>query len=82
MSVLRFENQLPKYEALILKVATIEANAVHKEPVKLLVEEMAKMKAELVSLRAGLGITSSASSPEGLEAMLNGEFIKNGGQNG
>lgn len=67
---------------LVKKIGYLETNAVHKEPVKLLVEEMAKMKAEIVSLRAGLGITASAQTPESLEAMLNGEFIKQGGQNG
>lgn len=60
---------------LEVRIATIESNAVHKEPVKLLVEEMAKMKAELASLRTGLGITTSASSPEAMETMLNGSFI-------
>jgi len=74
--------RLDQYSNLIDKVAVIETNAVHKEPVKLLVEEMAKMKAELVSLRAGLGITATASSPEAMEAMLNGVMLGKGDNNG
>ena len=68
-------------DGLSIRVNTIESNAVHKEPVKLLVEEMAKLKSELASLRAGLGITASASSPEAMEAMLNGVMLGKGDQN-
>lgn len=64
------------------RLSFVEKSAVHLEPVKLLAEEMSKMKAELVSLRAGLGITASATSPEALETMLNGEYIKQGDHNG
>jgi len=70
-----------EFAALITRIESIENNAVHKEPVKLLVEEMAKFKAELASLRAGLGITASASSPEAMEAMLNGVMLGKGDQN-
>ena len=64
------------------RLEIVENNAVHKEPVKLLVEEMAKLKAELVSLRAGLGITAGAISPESMEAMLNGVMLGKGDSNG
>jgi hypothetical protein len=74
------ENEFVKIPTIVSRIGYLETTAVHKEPVKLLVEEMAKFKAELASLRAGLGITATgASSPESLEAMLNGEFIKQGG---
>jgi len=77
-----WDEAMPKYSELFLKIENLESNAVHKEPVKLLVEEMAKMKAELVSLRAGLGITATASSPEAMEAMLNGVMLGKGDNNG
>jgi hypothetical protein len=64
------------------RILKIEQNAVHKEPVVALVNEMAKMKAELVSLRAGLGISASATSPEAMETMLNGSFISQESNNG
>jgi hypothetical protein len=70
-----------KYKDIETRLQLVETNAVHKEPVKLLVEEMAKLKAELASLRTGLGITASANSPESMEAMLNGAFIQ-GDSNG
>lgn len=77
-----FENRLKDVAHIDARLAFVEKSAVHLEPVKLLAEEMAKMKAEMVSLRAGLGITASATSPEALETMLNGEYIHKGDHNG
>jgi hypothetical protein len=81
----RLENvevEFVKIPGIISRIDFLETTAVHKEPIKALIEEMAKMKAELVSLRAGLGISASANSPEAMEAMLNGVMLGKGDQNG
>lgn len=75
------EDRYIAVEELTLKIRMIETTAVHKEPVQELIKAMAQMKAEIVSLRAGLGITASATSPEAMETMLNGAFISQGDTN-
>ncbi len=56
---------------ILERLSVVEQNSVHKEPVKLLIEEMAKIKAEYASLKVSMGFTPNKE----IEAMLNGEQI-------
>ena len=61
--------------ALIDRIATIEASAVHKGAVKDLVSAVQTLKDDYVSFKASMGFNRKPEAVTELQAMLNGEMI-------
>lgn len=56
------------------RLSVVELNSVHKEPVQILISDLARMKADYASFKASMGFRGEAISAE-VEALLNGEVI-------
>lgn len=56
------------------RLSVVETSAVHKEPVKLLVEEVDRLSKDYKSFKASMGFTPSVSNAE-IQALINGEPI-------
>lgn len=56
------------------RLSVVELNSVHKEPVQILISEVERLKADLISFKASMGFRGTQISAE-VEAMLNGETI-------
>jgi hypothetical protein len=71
----RFPEQLSvsvlDYQALLVKMRTLESSSAHVNAVKQVVLEMQKLKDEVASFKTSLGINGSAQSSPIAEAYLN-----------
>lgn len=74
LSVLRAElkdNGLSLNKALE-RLSVVESNAVHREPVRILVDELQRLKADYASYKASMGFRDQPIVNAEIQAMLNG----------
>lgn len=57
------------------RLSVVEANAVHKEPVQVIISELEKIKTDYTSFKASMGLGKMVSNNPEIAAMLNGEII-------
>lgn len=70
----QYQDQALSLAKALERLSVVETGAVHKEPVQLLIKELAELKAEHLSFKASMGFRGGAQQAE-INAILNGEAI-------